>query len=88
MKNYVIKFMDKSWLALTAEEATKLAKEWQKGSGLVLIHGNMYATHQICSINRVAPQEEKDLCMIAGIAYANIPTIEKLLKSPNKQLHE
>lgn len=88
MKNYIITFLDKTQLGLTAVEATKIAQQWQNGnSGLVLIHGNMYATHQICSIVRVDKQTEKDLCAMAGVNYLDVQTIEKLLNSNQKKLN-
>ena len=92
MKNYIIKFMDKSSLRVTAEEAAKIAIDWRNGVALVMINGNLKATHQICSIDRVDAQEEKDLCSIAGINYQDVPRIENILQksisSPKPNEHK
>ena len=89
MKNYIIKFMDKSFIAVTAETAAKIAKDWQSGVAAIMINGNLKATHQICAIDRIDRDTEKDLCQMEGIDPTNAPRIETFLSpnlSSNKQL--
>ena len=78
--------MDKSYIALTAQEAAQITSDWQQNSGLVMIKGSVFATHQICSISRVPKDQEQDLCEIAGIDYKDVPTIEKFLINQNGQI--
>lgn len=77
--------MDKSFITVTAEEAANTARSWQKGDSAVMIRGNLKATHQICAIDRLSPDEEKDLCEMAGINPLEAPRLENYL-SPKKQL--
>ena len=85
MKNYVVKFMDKTFIPVTAEEAAKIAKDWQSGVSAIFIKGNLKATHQITAIDHIGKDHEKDLCAIAGIDPVSAPRIEQFLTA-NKQL--
>jgi len=81
MKNYYVKFMDKSMTAVTAEEAAKIAKDWLGGVAVVMIKGGLKATHQIVAIDPVSSEELKDLCLRDGIETKDAPRLENFLQS-------
>lgn len=79
MKNYIIRFMDKSFIAITAQEAAIAAKAWQGGANVIFLRGSLKATHQITSIDLIDAREERELCEIEGIDCKNPPRIENFL---------
>lgn len=86
MRNYIVKFMDKTCLQVTAKEAAGIAQAWKAGSKAIMIRGNLKATHQIASIDRVSRDDEKDLCAMAGIPLSEAPTMDKFLTTSQKLL--
>ena len=63
---------------LTAEGAAMIAKTWDNGAARIIVDGEIYATHQICSIERIKGQELKDLCDKFGIDIKSAPRIDTL----------
>jgi len=88
IRNYLVNFIGKTQapLRITAQEAASVAASWQRG-GLVVIGGNMYATHQIVSITRLDPETEKDLCDMHNVEPALLKSINDFLpKNSNPNL--
>jgi len=81
MKNYRVKFIDKSHVDLTAEEAAKVIQAWSGGTQVFIFNGGGYATHQICSIAPIRGQELKDLISLGN--NSKVPKLEDYL-SPNQ----
>ena len=82
IKNYIINFIKDKPLTVTADQAANIAVQWQSGATALMINGNIKATHQIVSIDRVDKQIEKDLCARHNLEQP--PRIEDYIN--NKQL--
>lgn len=69
---------------MTAEVAAKVYQAWDNSVGRVAVSGSIYATHQICSIEKIKGQELKDLCSQYLVDTKDAPSIENFLS--NKKL--
>ena len=83
MKNYRMFLMGGKHVTMTAEDAANIAKAWNAQAINIIFDGEVFATHQICSIERAKGQELKDICGRLGIETKDAPRIEQFL-SPNK----
>jgi hypothetical protein len=84
MKNYLITFIKADPVKLTAEEAAELAMSWGNGAQVLMFNGRAIASHQICSIEPVSRQVEKDMCELEDVTKA--PRLEDFLPTNQKQL--
>jgi len=84
MKNYRIYFMGGKSREITAEQAAGFYRATSMSVPNVLINGEVFMTHQICSIEKIRGIELKDLCDKKGIKIEDVPKIEDFLS--NKKL--
>lgn len=85
MKNYRMYLMGNKTVDMTAEQAAQIFKTWVTNAPRILFDGSIYASHQICSIERIRGPELKDLCVREGLELKDAPRIEQFL-SPNQNL--
>lgn len=86
MKNYRIYFMGGKSRDITAEQAAGFYRATKTATSSILINGEVFMGHQVCSIEKIKGQELKDLCEIAGIEKKDVPKIEDYLQN-NKLLN-
>lgn len=61
IKNYKVKFMGGTDKDITKEHADAIFKAWSGGSKLIVLEGEVFAVHQILSINKRTRSELYDL---------------------------
>ncbi len=67
---------------MTAEDAAKITKAWTAEATKIIFDGEVFAAHQICTIERAKGQELKDMCERENIEIKDAPRIEQFLTTP------
>lgn len=77
MKNYRMFLIGGKSRDMTAEIAAKIVVLWKRDAARIVVDDEIFATHQICSIEKIKGQELKDLK--DKFSFASTPVISDFL---------